>query len=221
MIHEDYIVRIVKQLAKAISRIIKLKESHKYQEALITIDQTFQQLFGLNSELFSSLSVDSIINFFGLENLKIEQKCFWIADLINEEAEIHESKKDIQISKSKYLKSLELYLEGIKYGDNSIITDYFKKIKKIINQFEEQELPTEIKIKLLRYYEKIENYSKVEDLLFRLLKLKENKQELVNYGISFYSSLMAKSDQELINMNLSRDKVINSKLRLEEIKNLP
>ena len=143
------------------------------------------------------------------------------ADLINEEAEIHESQKDIQISKSKYLKSLELYLEGIKYGDNSIITDYFKKIKKILNKFEEQELPTEIKIKLLMYYEKIENYSKVENLLFRLLKLKENKQELVYYGISFYNSLMAKSDQELINMNLSRDKVINSKLRLEEIKNLP
>jgi len=160
MIQRDYIMRMAQQLARAISKILRLKESHQYHEALETVDQTFQKLFKLNSKLFDSLSTDSIMELLKLENSGVKQKCFWLADLIKEEAEIYESLKDIQISKSKYLKSLELYLEGITYGDDSTVSDYFAKIKEIIGKFEQQELPNKVKYKLLRYYEEVENHSK-------------------------------------------------------------
>jgi len=220
MIRDDYIMRMVKQFTRAVTKILRLKESHQYNAVLKTVDETFQELFGLNSEVFDSLSTESIIELLKLEHSEIMQKCFWIAELIKEEAEIYESQKDSRISESKYLKSLELYLEGITYGDNSIVYDYFAKIKEIIDRFEQSEIPNRTKYKLLRYYEKIENYSKVEDLLFELLELEEDKRDLIEYGISFYNRLMTKSDKELIDENLPRDKVIKSKLRLDEMKSI-
>jgi len=57
-------------------------------------------------------------------------------------------------------------------------------------------------------------------LLYELLELKEDKCDLIEHGISFYNNLMVKSDQELIDGNLSREKVIKSKLRLEKKGNL-
>jgi len=220
MIREDYIMRMVKQFTRAVTKILRLKESHKYHAALKTVNETFQKLFGLNSEVFDSLSTESIIELLKLEHSEIMQKCFWVAKLIKEEAEIYESQKDSRISESKYLKSLELYLEGITYGDNSNVYDYFTKIKEIIDKFEQSEIPNRTKYKLLRYYEKIENYSKVEDLLFELLELEEDKRDIIEYGISFYNNLLTKSDKELIDENLPRDKVIKSKLRLDEMKSI-
>lgn len=164
MIREDYIMRMVKQFTRAVTKILRLKESHKYDEALKTISQTYQELFGLKAELINSLSAESIIELLKLENSGVMQKCFWAADLIKEEAEIYESQGIIPNSISRYLKSLELYLEGITYGDLPVVSEQFTKIKKIIDRFEQQEIPDRIKHKLLRYYEKIENYSKIEDL---------------------------------------------------------
>ena len=164
MIREDYILRMVKQFTRAVTKILRLKKSHQYQAALETINETFKELFGLNSEVFDSLSIESIIELLKLEHSEIMQKCFWVAELIKEEAEIYESQKESQISKSKYLKSLELYLEGITYSDNSTVSDYSANVKEIVDRFEQSEIPNRIKHKLLKYYEKIKNYSKVEDL---------------------------------------------------------
>jgi len=164
MIREDYIMRMVKQFTRAVTKILGLKESHQYDEALETVNETFQELFGLKAELFNSLSAESIIELLKLGNSEVMQKCFWVADLMREEAAIYESQGETHKSKSEYLKSLELYLEGITHGDNSVVADYFGKIKEILDRFELQELTYKTKCKLLRYYEKTENYSKVEDL---------------------------------------------------------
>lgn len=177
MIQKDYIMRMIQQLASATSKILKQKEAHQYPEALETINRTFQELFGMNSALFDRLSTDSIIELLKIKNSEVMQRCFWIADLIKEEAEIYESQKDIQMSKHKYLKSLELYLKGITYGDASSVSDYFARIKEIINKFEQHELPNKTKCNLLRYYKEVGDYSKVEDLLFELLELEEEPEK--------------------------------------------
>ena len=169
MIREDYILRMIERLSIAIARVLKLKETNRHQEALATIDETFQQLFGLNTKTISSLPAESIIELLGISAPEEAQKCFWIADLIKEEADIYECKKDFPISESKYLDSLELYLKGIACGDDKIISNYLPKIKEVADKVKKCLLPDKDRDRLLGYYKEIENYPEVKELLLSLL----------------------------------------------------
>ncbi|MDD5528801.1 MAG: DUF6483 family protein [bacterium] len=169
MIKEDYILRMIERLSVAIARVLKLKEVHQYQEALVIIDETFQQLFGLHSKTINSLPAESIIELLQLNTPEEAQKCFWIASLIKEEADIYESQKDFQISESKYLDSLELYLKGIACGNDAIISDYVPKIKEVADKVKKYTLSDKDRDRLLGYYSEIENYPEVKDLLLSLL----------------------------------------------------
>ena len=169
MIKEDYILRMVEQLSIAIAKVLKLKEAHQHQEALSMIDQTFQQLFGLNSKTINSLPAESIIELLQLNTPEEAQKCFWIAALIKEQGDIYESQKDFQTSESKYLDSLELYLKGIACRDYAIISNYLPKIKEVADKVKGYSLSDKDRDRFLGYYKEIDNYPEVKDLLLNLL----------------------------------------------------
>ncbi|MDD2891198.1 MAG: DUF6483 family protein [bacterium] len=169
MIKEDYILRMIERLAIAIAKVLKLKETNQHREALVIIDETFQELFGLNSKTISSLPAESIIELLGLNTPEEAQKCFWIADLIKEEADIYELQKDFKTSELKYLDSLELYLNGIACRDYAIISNYLPKIKEVVEKVKKYTLQDKDRERLLGYYKEIENYPELKDLLLSML----------------------------------------------------
>ena len=60
MIHNDYIMKMIAQLAKAMQQILSLRASRRDDDALREIDLTMQRIVGLNSQLVNTLSPESL-----------------------------------------------------------------------------------------------------------------------------------------------------------------
>jgi hypothetical protein len=88
VIHNDYILRMISQLAKVLAHIIQLREKGRDDDALREIDQSMQKLCGLNSQLVNSLSESSLIAALrGGASLDVG-KCLVLAGLLKEEADL-------------------------------------------------------------------------------------------------------------------------------------
>jgi hypothetical protein len=68
-------------------------------------------------------------------------------------------------------------------------------------------LPLPTNRKLFQYNEKAGRYARAEDVLFEMLEGDEVPSGLIAEGIAFYHRLMAKSDDELLLGNLSREEL--------------
>ena len=61
MVERDYILRLIKQMTEALAIVFKLERGGDPHEALRVVDQTYQQLLGLDAATISSLPPDALL----------------------------------------------------------------------------------------------------------------------------------------------------------------
>jgi hypothetical protein len=156
MIKRDYLMRLIEQFAEAISKILKLKKEKDYKKALSAIDETFKELFGLNSLFINSYSTEDLISIISTDGFPDVNKCIIIATLLKEEGEAYEARNRKDISRMRYLKSLDIFLRGtLSEGERKIDTSSYN-LEKVVEKLGEENLPSDVKNRLTRYYEKID-----------------------------------------------------------------
>lgn len=209
MIRQDYIMRMIEQLIKVLSKILFNKETGNYQEAINNIDNAFSNILGLDYNLINTLSVKDIISLLRIskDDVRVSVKCIIIAKLLKERAEIENlSDKENLNSVYAYQKSLGLYLEGILNNKSMDISlsDYYLDVKEIVKIIAD-EIPQEIRFRLFKFYELLGEYDKAEDELFRLKELGYHGIE--DEGIKFYTNLEKLDDIDLKKGNLYKEEI--------------
>jgi len=209
MIREDYIMRMIEQLVKVVSKILFNKEMGNYQEANDNIESALTNISGLDYNLLNELSAKDIISLLGItkDDRTVSIKCIVIAKLLKEKAEIKELiNGGNPASIHDYQTALNLYLEGILSNKNKDISlsDYYLDVKKIIKTLKD-EISQDIRFSLFRFYELSGEYDKAENELFMLKDL--NYPDIESEGIKFYKNLEKLSDIDLIKGNLSKKDV--------------
>ena len=155
MIRRDYLMRLIEQFAEALSRILKLKKGKNYKKALSAIDQTYNELFGFNSLLINSYETEDLISIISIDGLPDVNKCLIIATLLKEEGEVYEAQNQLDISRKRYLKSLDIFLRGfLSEGEIKMNTSSYD-LEKIVEKLGKKNLTLDIKNRLTQYYEKI------------------------------------------------------------------
>ncbi len=157
MIRQDYIMRMIEQLVKVLSKVISNKKSENYHEAIDNIDNAFQNILGLDYDLLDTLSVKDIISLLNISsnNTKFSINCIIIAKLFKEKADIKELiNKGNPSSVAYYKKALSLYLEGIlNIGDIDLDqSTYHDDVKDILSKIDKHEISNGTKFKLTEYY---------------------------------------------------------------------
>ena len=88
MLSDDYLIRMIRQGVAVLARIVGLKKAGDYQEALQEVDQSLEQILGLDVELIRSLDDESLYRILTKnEQLDLERLGF-LADLFKEEGDI-------------------------------------------------------------------------------------------------------------------------------------
>lgn len=158
MILQDYIMRMIAQLVKVLAKILFNKETGDFRAANNEIESAFKNITGMDYFMLSSLSDKDIISLlnFSKDNATAGVKCLVIAKLLKEKAELPQDEKLLESDPGdEFIKSLSLYLEGI----NNINTDdieldiFIKDLDDMISQINDDEIPNEIRIKILKYYQ--------------------------------------------------------------------
>jgi hypothetical protein len=108
MIESDYILRMIQQLAKAIARIVGLKQAGQLDEALDELRTTADGIFGPIRHTLDAIDARSAAGLLA-DGEKIEA----YATLTAEEASIRELMDDAPRARSGGQRALALYLEAL------------------------------------------------------------------------------------------------------------
>lgn len=154
MIRRDYLMRLIEQFAEAVSKLLKLKEDKNYEEALSLIGQTYDELLGFDSLFINSFSTDDLISIISIDGVPDVNKCIIIATLLKEEGEVYEAQNQEDMSRMRYLKSLDVFLRGFLSEGEIKMDTHCYELEKIVDKLGEENLPSDVKNRLSKYYEK-------------------------------------------------------------------
>ena len=157
MIRQDYIMRMIEQLVKVLSKILLNKETGDYESAIKTTENALKSIVGIDFSLIDKLSAGDIKLLFEMakDNSTTGIKCIVTAKLIKEKADILNLKNNNYSKQvSDYQKALSLFLDGIIDNKNTEIdlSKFYPDINEIV-EFLADEIANDTKTKLLKFYE--------------------------------------------------------------------
>ena len=217
MVNKDYILRLAERLGRFLARILFLQEANRQEEALILIDEAFRQATGLTTGLINSLPEEALLNMLSPRGSLNAELCFYVAVLLKAEGDVYASLDKQNESYYRHLKALNLFLELFLHGKSIDDLDLFPNIDDLVQRLEEFELPLPTNHRLFQYNEKAGRYARAEDVLFEMLEADSVPPDLIAQGIAFYRRLMAKSDEELLIGNLSREELREGLAQVERM----
>lgn len=104
---QDYILRMIRQLAQAIARIVGLRESGKPEQALQAVQETSDALLGPLAPMLPRLDAKSAAALIGNPE-KLEA----IVRLLSEEAAIHKAMGNLSLAQSTLNRAAALAKAG-------------------------------------------------------------------------------------------------------------
>ena len=215
MVNKDYILRLAERLGRFLARILYLQETNQNEEALIHIDEAFRQSLGLTSGLINSLPEETLLGILSPAGELNVELCFFVAALLKTEGDIFANLEKQDDSYYRRLKALNLFLRLFLHSKSVEELELFPNIDDLVQKLDEFELPLPTNQQLFRYYEKAGRYAKAEDVLFEMLEADVPPRDMITEGADFYQRLLAKSDDELLLGNLSRDELAEGLKQVE------
>ncbi|MEJ2506739.1 MAG: DUF6483 family protein [Ignavibacteriaceae bacterium] len=199
MIQQDYIMRMIEQLVQVLAKLLFNKEAKNYNDALNDIDIASKTIVGLDFKLSEELSAKDIKSLLALtkNDSLVSIKLIIIAKLIKEKTEILKlTSPDNPRIIPNYQKAISLYLEGILNNKNTEIdlSRFYQDVEEIENILKD-EINTEIRFNLFKFYDHSGNTAKAGK---ELIKLKEmNYPDIEKVGINFFKKLEKLSKEDL------------------------
>ena len=212
MIRSDYILQMVEEFVRALSRINRLKREEQWEQADEEIRKELQRLFGgAELEGIESVSQTELLSQLIQSDsaFAVQEKVFMLATLLNEAGEVARKEGQEARAVALQLQGLNLLLDGMNRRGVIDLPDYAPKIEVFLQSMTSLgvEPPMRTYAMLMQYYEKTEQYGKAEDALFEMRDAEPGSRELKEFAISFYHRLLEKSEVELDRGGLPREEI--------------
>jgi tetratricopeptide (TPR) repeat protein len=212
---KDYIMKIIQQFTNAVARIMGLKAENKIEESQVVLTDTLKDFTGLNKEVLEALPYEIILQRVSGQTNSL--KSLLLAELLNQQADIYEIKGELSRARNLYSKSLNITINVLLKGDNSVLEQNQDKVNGLIEKIGRLDVPRESLLLLFQYYELTKDYAKAEDVLFELIDKTEANKDLLAKGIAFYERLINKDQIDLQKGNLPIDEVLEGLANLKRI----
>lgn len=215
MFSEDYLIRMIRQATAVFARIIGLKSAGQYQEALQGIDQTLEQLLGMDAEIIRLLDDESLYKILMKNEVLDLEKLGLIADLFKEEGDIQKLQNQNNESINCYIRSLNYYLMISINSETSRPMDLSQKIDELLQKLEPYYFEEKTILNLFCYYENAGEFAKADKMLSKLATRNDSKTNAVDEMKSFYERIVEKSPKELAAGGMSRTQIRKKLKELE------
>lgn len=165
MYQKDYLLFMIEQLGRLLSRIVSRIAGGDFNDASYEIEQIYRQYLSINSDLIPSFSYDSLMMLQSADADTYHDRCITLADMLRLEGEIFAKNSVVKDSRGRYHKALGVYLtifldERVPAGKYS---EHHTHIDTILNALSAPELaghiPDEIQALLSRFRDSQSNES--------------------------------------------------------------
>jgi hypothetical protein len=208
MYTEDFIKRMIGQMASALLRIAHLKQARQYPQAQQAIDQSLEQLLGLRSDLLKQLDDEVIFRMLTMfDQLDIERVVV-IAQLFKAEGDLLADQNRLAESRQSYLRALNFYLEaGLTDQTVPPAPTLTQEIESLVSLLAILPLADDIQWSLFNYYELAADYARADVALKELASRPGVYADLQPEMLAFYQRLLALPSAELAHSHLDRGQV--------------
>jgi len=215
MFQKDYIMRMIEQLANVLAKVMGFKVSNRIEEIHPVLNEALYDFTGLGEAAIEGLSYKDLIDLVsGFDQIN-PAKCYILAELLKAKADAFASSSELNKSFNLYLKSFNIYAEVLLSNNKSDFEPNYNTIDETISIIRQFQLPYETQKLRFRYYERVMNYDKAEDVLFELLDQGAYQKIMLSEGIAFYERLKKVKPEDLEKGNLPLEEVVEG---LEKVK---
>jgi hypothetical protein len=216
MIRRDYILRMIEEFFRALSRVRALKQERRLAEAGAELDQEFVRLIKSGAKEVSSLSETELLARLiqGEPTQAVRDKTLMLTTLLKEAGDLAAAEDRTEEARTCYLKGLHLLLETSR-GEVFDLPEFVPTIEMFAVALADYPLPLETQARLMQHYETTGEFSKAEDLLFAMLESDSGNDRLLDFALAFYTRMQAQSDAALEAGNLPRAEVVSGLAELD------
>jgi tetratricopeptide (TPR) repeat protein len=203
---EDTLLRmLVAAISETVTRLALLRTVGNYTQSMEIIDQNLEELLGLKADLIRQLDDKHIVEMLTINDILDYGRLFYVAELFQQEAEIHLAQGDAQPAKISQIRALNLFLE-VGFAVENEFLEADDQIDELFESLGEN-APAETLFTLFDYYEQTGEYARAESAINLMLQITGNDLEILAVKQSFYERLLAESDEELEAGGLTREQI--------------
>ena len=212
---QDYMLRMIQQFGGFLAAVLKLHENHHPDEALDELSDGYGRFTGLSASLIHALSEEDLVQLLHSRGGIDPQRCWMMAELLREEAEIHDDLGQAEESGPRFIKALRLYLEVVEEASDLPDVMNVSGLEAIIARIDELDLPRGTRERTLEYLESAGRLDIAENIVVWSLDAPDPDGVNLDDARAFYERLLRRSDADLAAAGMSRTEVLESQAQLE------
>ena len=212
MIKNDYIMRLIEQFARLVSRLMGMRDVHAYQEALRLLRDESRRLVGVDGTMLELLDLPSL-----RRTLHSPERIVIAGRILEEMAGIQRLDDESTRATANSVKAVALYADVLRSDPDVLDGDIMQRARTIVDTLGESDLTWDDLFALLSAFESLGQYDRAEDALWKLVESGFDKERVVEAGLDFYNRLLELDDAALIAGNLPWNEVIDGRAEWERL----
>jgi hypothetical protein len=206
--HQDYVLRMIQQMAVFITRVLRLREDGEYEEAIGEITHAYGRMTGLPASMVHALSDKDLIALLTVQSGVAADRCVALAELLREEAQVYDELGNDDEAIPRYLKALRLYLEALA-DEESLRAADIPGLDDVVQRVSWHPVPAGTRQLLLPYLEATGQFDQLENVVTAWMD-HDDRGEARAFAVAMYERLAEVPDSELIVGGLTRGEVMEA-----------
>ncbi len=215
MLKQDYILRMIEQLAQAVGRLMARVRTEDPAVVRQELDEALKDLTGLSFDVLDSLPLPAVLSILDSHSEPNPARILAIAECSFVRAQLADATGHTDTGLRARVTALTLYLEALTLFRHEAVAPAQKRAEGLISDLETVDLPQETVLRLFRFRAATGRFADAENALFELLERDLASPNAIGEGQAFYRRLLTLDDAELEAGNLPRDEVIDGLAELE------
>lgn len=215
MLRQDYILRMIQQLAQAIGRLTAKARTEEPAIVHAELNEALKDLTGLDFDVLDSLPLASVLQVLEADNDPNPARILAIAECSFVRARLADTIDQNDISLRARVMALTLYLETFTLFRHEALTEAENRAEDLLTDLEAVDLPRDTILRLFRYRSATGRFDEAENALFDLVDRGLANSAVIDEGRTFYRRLLDLEDTQLAAGKLPRDEVIDGLAELE------
>lgn len=214
MIKNDYIMRMIEQFSKVLARVLFNTGAQHWEEAQTDVQDAALNFLGISLRMVRRLPTDDLLAMMTVGGRLDTAKCYIAAQLLLADARIHEGANEAGETAESSFRALELMTVCLPQLPRDARDGAREQLDEITGRLAGIELPPDMLERLMATYEELGRYARAEDCLFELID--RDWAPARDLGERFYHRLMARTDAQLEDGDLSREEVDDGLVELRQ-----
>ncbi|RLE24506.1 MAG: hypothetical protein DRJ65_09720 [Acidobacteria bacterium] len=215
MLRQDYILRMIQQLAQAVARLTAKARTEEPAAVHAELHDALKDLTGLDFDVLDSLPLAAVLQVLEADNDPNPARILAIAECSFIRARLADAADQVDIALRARVMALTLYLETFTLFRHEALAEAEKRAEDLLADLGGIDLPRDTILRLFRYRSATGRFADAENSLFDLVDRGLANSAVIGEGQKFYRRLLDLEDAQLAAGELPRDEVIEGQAELE------